>query len=496
VVTRKVPSDLGEWECRSSIHPDREGTYQVQLLHAAAKTSAAFDDANLVSAAGLVPIMRLAHRCDLPMLVGEHVVVDDPCGVNAPYKIGSIVAGMAAGADSIDDLDVIRHGGMGRLFGELRAPSTLGSFLRAMSWGNARQVEKVHKAMLVNLAGHSPLLPGADTLAYLDVDSSQKRVYGPAKAGVGFGHTKIAGKSVLVRGLNPLISTLSTPLAAPVVSGTRLRGGTANTARGAGSFVAEQIATARQAGCTGELVVRADSGYYTGKVVAACRRNNVRFSVTAKMDRKIKQAIAGIDENVWTSIKYPKAVWDEDLECWVSDAQVAETPYTAFASKPQHRTSARLIVRRVKDQNTDTSADQGELFTAWRYHAVFTDNPQPLIAAEACHRDHAIVEQIIADLYDGPLAHLPSGSFAANACWLTLAALTHNLLRAAGVLASVFHGKARGATLRRQLINVPARLARHGRGNIVLHLPEHWPWQHSWTGLFDATHRAPPALAA
>lgn len=447
-----------------------------------------------MSTAGLVPVMRLAQRCGLAELVSERVRVDHPCGVNAQFKIGSIVAGMATGADSIDDLDVIRHGGMSRLFDELRAPSTLGSFLRAMRWGNARQVEAVNRAMLARLATHTPLLRGADHLALLDVDSQQKRIYGPTKHGAGFGHTKIQGKSVLVRGLSPLIGIVSTPLAAPVICGTRLRGGSANTARGAASFVTEQIATARAAGCTGEILVRADSGYYTGAVVAACRRAGVRFSVTARMDRKVRRAIADIGDDAWVQIRYPKAVFDDELDCWVSDAQVAETTYTAFASKTNHRTTARLIVRRVKDRNAPPGQD--ELFTTWRYHAVFTDNPQPLVAAETCHRDHAIVEQVIADLNDGPLAHLPSASFAANACWLALAALTHNLLRAAGALASVFHAKARGATVRRQLINIPARLARHGRGHITLHLPEHWPWQAAWTGLFTATHRAPPAPAA
>jgi hypothetical protein len=461
------------------------------LLHAAAKTVAAFDDANLVSAAGLVPIMRLAQRCDLAGLVGEHVAVDDPCGANAPYKIGSIVAGMAAGADSIDDLDLIRHGGMDRLFGGMRAPSTLGSFLRALAWGNARQVEKVNRAMLGRLASHTPLLPGADQLAFIDIDSTQKRIFGPAKQGAGFGHTKISGKSVLVRGLNALIATVSTPFAAPVIAATRLRGGTANSARGAASHVAEAITTARHAGCAGTLIVRGDSAYYSGAVVAACRRAGARFSFTVTMDPKVKATIAAIDEGAWTPIRYPRAIFDEASGQWVSDAQVAEVPYTAFVSKLQHRTTARLIVRRVKDL-----AAQAELFPVWRYHAVFTDNPHELVTAEGEHRDHAIVEQVFADLFDGPLGHLPSGRFAANAAWLTLGALVHNLLRAAGALASTFHARARGATLRRHLIDIPARLARHGRGHIVLHLPEHWPWQDAWTGLFDATHRAPPAQAA
>lgn len=155
--------------------------------------------------------------------------------------------------------------------------------------------------------------------------------------------------------------------------------------------------------------------------------------------------------------------------------------------------TARLIVRRVRRLSPPA---QGELLTAWRHHAVFTDSPLPTLAAETDHRDHAIIEQLIADLVDGPLAHLPSGHFAANAAWLTCAAIAHNLLRAAGTLASRRHGKARGATLRRQLINVSARLAHHGRGQLILHLPDQWPWRDAFGGVFDATHRAPPARAA
>ncbi|WP_405086470.1 hypothetical protein [Microbispora sp. NBC_01389] len=203
------------------------------VSHAPANTHASFDEEHLVAYAGLVPAMRLAERCGLAALVGEHVAIADRLGVNAPLKIGSIVAGMLAGADSIDDLDTLRHGGMGTLFDGIRAPSTLGSFLRCMNWGNVRQLGKVSRMLPARLAAHTPLLPGAGTVAFLDVDSTQKRTYGYAKQGTGFGHTKIQGKSVLVRGLNVLASVLSTPLAAPVITGTRLRGGKANSARGA-----------------------------------------------------------------------------------------------------------------------------------------------------------------------------------------------------------------------------------------------------------------------
>jgi hypothetical protein len=159
--------------------------------------------------------------------------------VNPDLKVPCLVAGMAAGADSIDDMGVLRHGAMKDLFGGVRAPSTLGSFLRSFTWGNVRQLDAAARQLLVNLAGAAPLLPGADVLAFIDMDSMQKRVYGHAKQGAGFGHTKIQGKSLLVRGLNALAAVVSTPLAAPVITATRLRGGKANSARGAASLAAE-----------------------------------------------------------------------------------------------------------------------------------------------------------------------------------------------------------------------------------------------------------------
>jgi Transposase DDE domain group 1 len=468
----------------------------VRLFHAAARTHASFDDEHLVAYAGLEPVMRLAEHCDLGGLVGEHVAVADRLGVNAAAKITSIVAGMAAGADSIADLDALRHGGMDKLFDQVRAPSTLGSFLRCLSWGNVRQIEKVSREFLARLAACAPLLPGAGTVAFLDVDSTQKRTYGYAKQGSGFGHTKIQGKSVLVRGLNVLASVLSTPLAAPVVTGTRLRGGKAGSARGAESLVAESITAARAAGATGILMVRGDSAFYSAGVVAACRRAGAHFSITAKMDRKIKAAIAAIAEDAWTAIEYPDAIFDEQAGCWISDAEIAEVPYTAFASKKGQAVTARLIVRRVKRLNPASAIGQDELFSVHRYHAVFTNSPFHLVQAEQQHRGHAIVEQVFADLADGPLAHLPSGDFAANAAWLTCAAITHNLLRAASCLAGPVHARARGATLRRRLIAVPARLARHGRGHLTLHLPEHWRWQRAWMNLFETVHKPPPAVVA
>jgi hypothetical protein len=244
-------------------------------------------------------------------------------------------------------------------------------------------------------------------------------------------------------------------------------------------------------------VVRADSAYYSAAFVAACRRNGARFSVTVRMDPKVRRTIASIPDQAWTAIKYPNAIYDEKSGEWISDAEIAKVPYTAFASKRAHRTDGELIVRRVRRLNPKSAPQgQGELFATYRYHAVFTDSPFPLVQAESDHRGHAIVEQVFADLIDGPWAHLPSAAFNANAAWVQLAVTAHALTRALGVLASTRHALARGATIRAELVQVAARPARSGRDSITWHLPQNWPWQHAWLNTFDDTHRAPPAVAA
>ena len=248
----------------------------MRLSHIPARASALFDDPNLVSHGGLVPVMALAERAGLPDLLAEHVSPGGECGVNAPLKVGCLVAGMTAGADSIDDMGLLRHGAMDALFGGVRAPSTLGSHLRSYAWGNVLQIERAGRELLARLSRGAPLLPGADAVAFIGIDSTQKRVYGHKKEGAKFGHTKIQGKSVLVRGLNALIAAVSTPLAAPVIAATRLRGGNAPSARGAASLAAQAIGTARACGATGTIVVRMDSAYYAATVIAAIRRNGAR----------------------------------------------------------------------------------------------------------------------------------------------------------------------------------------------------------------------------
>jgi hypothetical protein len=468
----------------------REGISQVRLRHDAPVVRAMFDDPNLVSCAGLVPVMRLAQTVGLYAAVADRVWLPGDTGSNPAGKVATIVAGMLAGADSIDDLDIARHGGMRSLFTSVYAPSTLGSFLRAFTHGHVRQLQAAARDALVALAGRTSILAGADTLCFIDIDSMLRRVYGKRKQGIGFGHAKVGGYNVWLRGYHPLITTLSTPLAAPVIAATRLREGNAGSARGAASQIAEAITTARACGASGEIVVRADSAFYAKTVIAVCRRRDVRFSVTTRIDAKIRAACESIDESAWVDIRYPQAIYDEDEQRWISDAQIAETVYTAFAGT-RHAVTARLIVRRIRRDDPAQHPGQGELLPQYRYHAVFTDSPFTLIQAEAQHRGHAVIEQVNADLIAGPLAHLPSGRFTANDAWLTCAAIAHNLTRAAGHLAAGGYQSARPATIRTRLITVAARLAHRARV-IHLHLPEHWPWAAAFDNLFTAVH-APPA---
>jgi len=460
----------------------------MRVSHSYPAISATFDDPNLVSCAGLAPAMALAQRAGLGELVADTLTLKATGGVNAHVKVPALVAGMVAGADSIDDMDVLRHGGMGRLFNGVRAPSTLGTFLRSFTFGHVRQLDAVASRFLVGLASNAPILPDAGQGCFVDIDDTIKATHGYAKQGAGYGYTK-------VKGLNVLLAIVSTPVSAPVIAATRLRRGGTNSARGAARIVADALVTAKACGAGGLITVRADSAYYTHDVVAAARRAGARFSVTIRMNTAVTTAISGIPESAWTPIRYPDAIWDQDEQRFISDAEVAEVPFTAFTSRRKaDHISARLIVRRVKRLNPkQIGPGQGELFSAYRHHGIFTDSPLVMLQAETTHRGHAIVEQVIADMKAGAIAHLPSASFSANGAWLVLAAMAFNLTRAAGAVASVFHAKATTATIRRQLIAVPARLATSAR-RLVLHLPTNWPWWDSWQGLFNATCR-PPATA-
>jgi hypothetical protein len=437
-----------------------------------------------VSAAGLVPALRLAEAAGLYSLL-EGLTVRSP---NAGAKAAAVVGGMLAGADSIDDLDLLRHGGMGRLFADVRAPSTLGTFLRSFTHGHVQQLDKVSGDLLGGLADRvSGLLAGGDKdgIAFIDVDDTVREVHGYAKQGAAFGYTG-------VRGLNLQLATISTPTAAPVIARARLRKGNTASASGAGRLLAQSITTARAAGVAGRILCRADSAYYGWAFVGTAIRHQTWFSVTARMTPRVTAAITSIDPGAWTPIKYPNAVYDEDEQRWISDAEVAEVPFVAFTGrrKAEH-VACRLVVRRVKRLQplACDGSEQGELFATYRHHAFITNSTLAVVEADQRHRDHALVEQVIAELKDGPLAHLPSGKYAANAAWVACTVIAFNIARATAVAASM--RTVRWATLRTRIINIPARIATTGR-RLVLHLPTHWPWASGWESLW-ATATSPPA---
>src|SRR6201991_568413 len=374
--------------------------------------SAVFDEDNLVSCAGLVPMMALAEQAGLSELLANKIHIAAPRvksgSANPAPKLATLIASMCAGADYIDDVDLVRAGGMKTLFHRVYAPSTVGTLLREFTFGHARQLDSVLVEHLAGLCDRVNLLPGAQARAFIDIDSLVRPVYGHAKQGASYGHTKIAGKQVLRKGLSPLVTTLSTDTTAPVIAGMRLRAGKANSAKGAGRMVAQAIATAPAAGATGQILVRGDSSYGNRAVVGACQGHGAQFSVVMTRNTAIDRAIAAIDEAAWTPVRYPGAVRDPDTGDWISDAEVAEIAYTAFAST-KDRITARLVVRRVKD-----ACYRDALFPVWRYHPFFTNTDLPTAEADITHRQHAIIETVFSDLIDCPLAHIPSGHFGAN----------------------------------------------------------------------------------
>ena len=460
----------------------------MQVSHRPAALSVSFDEPNLVSVAGLLPVMTLARDSGLQELADEWLSVPTDKGANAGLKVASLVAGMVAGADSIDDMALLRHGGMGRLFNACYAPSTLGSFLRSFTFGHVRQLDAVASRFLANLASQASLLgtPRAGDFVFVDVDDTIIEVHGYAKQGSGYGYSGI-------RGLNALLATASTKDTAPVVLAQRLRKGAANSARGAKRLITDALSTLKRTDTGGQVLLRADSAFYGHATVAAGLAGGAEVSVTVRMDPAIKRAIAGIPETAWTTIEYTDAVFDETTNTWVSRAEVAETTFTAFSSrKKTEQVTGRLIVRRIPELNPKASEGQPTLFDTHRHHAFFTTvDAQVLdtVAADKVHRQHAIIEQVNADLKNSALAHMPSGVFTANSAWLVAAVMAYNLTRAAGLLAAGPFGKARTGTIRRKLIHVPARIASSAR-KICLHLPEAWPWRRPWQALFD--HLYPP----
>src|SRR3954463_3245938 len=459
----------------------------MQLSHTRPVVSATFDEPNLVSAAGLIPLMALAGKAGLRELADQRMSVPTDKGANPGLKLCSLVAGMAAGADSIDDMALLRHGGMGKGFTGAYAPSTLGSFLRSFAFGHVRQADAVASRFLLNLAEHTRLFGGVEDAGtvMVDIDDTIIEVHGYQKQGAAFGYSG-------VRGLNALLATVSADQVAPVIAAQRLRKGSVGSPRGAARLATDTLALIRRSQLAGrDVLVRADSAFYSHALVVAALRAGADVSITVRMDPAVKRAIATIDEDAWTTIKYTDAVYDETTGSWVSKAEVAEIPFTAFTSKKKaDQVLGRLIVRRIPELNPQTSTGQETLFDPWRFHAFFTTTaPEELdtVAADQTHRRHAIIENVHADLKASALAHLPSGVFNANAAWLVCAVMAFNLTRAAASLTTTpALAKATTATIRRKLINVPARIATSAR-RLRLHLPTNWPWQQAWSTLYEAT---------
>jgi len=419
--------------------------------HSLDRLETAFDDDRLVSNAGLLLPSTLAQHLGLQELVDAHVDLGTAPGrANAGDKLMTLVASALVGGDCIDDADALRAGGTASVLGcTVKAPSTLGTFLRSFRWGHVRQLDRVTRELLAR-AWAAGAGPGAAPLT-IDLDSTICETYGLAKQGARhFGYTH-------VRGYHPLLA---------VAAGTgdvlmaRLREGRAHTARGAAHFLRETIGRVRSAGASGPLTMRADSGFYGHAVVAMCRKLGVRFSITVRQQPSMRRLIEAIPEADWTPIEY-----------WLpGGADVAETTYTPFQDKPD-ATAVRLIVRRVKP----TPGSQLALFTRYSYHAFITDRVGSTLELEADHRRHAEIENAIRDLkYGVGLNHLPSGRFAANGAWLAVQVIAHNLARWTACI-GLSEGIVTTKTLRQRFFALAGRLTRSAR-RLTLHLPTRWPW--------------------
>jgi hypothetical protein len=437
--------------------------------HSLDRVDTAFDGTQLVADAGLLLPATLAAHLGLKELVGKYLHLGKAPGrANVGDKLLTLVMSALAGGDCIDDAAALQAGGAAKILGfTVKAASTLGTFLRSFRWGHVRQLDAVSRHLLAR-AWAAGAGPGSAPFT-IDLDSTICETYGLKKEGaLHHGYTK-------VRGYHPLLA---------VAAGTgdvlmaRLREGRANTVRGAAHFLRETIGRVRGAGATGELTLRADSGFYAAEVVAVCRAMAVRFSITLRMRRGVRGLVEAIPEAAWTPIPY-----------WIDGgADVAEISYLPFADRRDAK-PVRLIVRRVRP----TPGSQLALFTLYDYHAFITDREGDTLTLEADHRRHAEIENAIRDLkYGMALNHLPSGKFAANGAWLAVQVIAHNLARwtaRLGLGAGIITAK----TLRRRLFALAGRITRSAR-RTMLHLPVDWPWAAEFTAAL-ARFQALPLLA-
>jgi len=420
----------------------------------------AFDDERAVANAGLVLASTLIDRLGIEQVVDETLDLGERPGAARPgRKLLTLVCSALVGGDSIDDADVLRCGETERVLGQrVMAPSTLGTFLRSFTFGHVRQLDRAFEAIL-GRAWAAGAGPGSEPLT-IDLDSTIVEVAGHAKQGASFGYTKR-------RGYHPLLATRADT---GEVLHARLRKGSASSQRGAERFVRELVARVRRLGAAGPLIVRADSGFWNYKTIAALEQHGVRYSIGVTQQAHVRAAIEQIPEQAWQPLAgYPP----EGI------AQIAEGTLAG----------RRLVVRRTR-----LVGAQAELFPDWRYHAFITDRSEPLALVEADHRRHAQIELAIRDLKQGSgLNHAPSGRFFANAAWLLIACLAHNLARWLSRLGLGTSGPIVVQTIRRRYLTLPGRITRSARRS-TLHLPARWPWREGFTQAL-ARLRAMPLLA-
>jgi hypothetical protein len=420
-------------------------------------TVVVFDDERVVANAGVMLPALLAGRLGIEQLVEESVRLGDRPGACHPgRKVMTLVSAMALGADCIEDCDVLRSGQTAAVLGHrVAAPSTLGTFLRSFTFGHVRQLDRVLDQVVARAwaAGAGP----GDGRLIVDVDSFVGEVHGYAKQGTGFGYTH-------KRGYHPILATRAD---SGEVLHIRLRHGSANTSRGMLRFCDELIARVDRAGATGEKLLRADSGFWAKRTFARLEQAGWQFSIGVRMQPHVRAAIEQIAEHEWVTLQdYPAT----------SIAQIAETTLGDW----------RLIVRRVRRLSR-----QGELLPVWDHYPFATNRRDTLQAAEAEHRQHAVVELCIRDLKDQALAHFPSGKFNANAAWTVIAALAHNLLRWTQTIGLPNTTTKTARTLRRRLLALPARLVRSARRQ-TLRMPARWPWQHDFLAALARLRALPP----
>ncbi len=402
-----------------------------------------FDDENAVADAGLLLTATLARKLHLEAVVDESVTV----GHRSGRKLLTLVHGIVAGGDCIDDTNLLRAGATGRVLGHrVMAASTIGTWLRSFTFGHLRQLDRVAEVALTRAwAGGAG--PG-EAAMFIDLDSTVCEVHGHKKQGAAYGYTRQLG-------YHPLLATRADT---GEVLHTRMRKGSANTARGAQRFVRETIRRVRRAGATGKLTLRADSGFWSHAVIKACTDHGVDFSITVRATKAVVAAIEAIPEDAWVDIDYTPR----------GQAQVAETILG------EHR----LIVRRTKVTDDPKVL---ALFPNWRHHAFVTNRAGDTVALDADHRAHAVQELAIRDLKNGAgLNHCPSGVFTANGAWLIASTLGHNLVRWVALLGLEHEPLTVTKTVRRRLLTIPGRLTRSAR-RWTLHLPARWPWQHNFT---------------